>query len=108
MPRAASACDSRSAIERPAGLPLLRSVRSVSPSIDTTLPAGRLPAAGVPDIRVPRPSGLKVFLTAIGIDLATAGPMVAGWSTLAPAWDISSASSYVSSGMTKVPGMVFE
>src|SRR5690348_11455961 len=98
-PREASAWDSLAACERPAARPLPRNVSSVSAPTDVTLPVvvtGE--AAGDAEISVPGAEGLSVFLIAIGIDFAIAGPIVAGWSTFAPACANSSASSYVIQG----------
>ena len=94
MPREARAWDTRAPCERPADRPLLRSVNTVRPATDVTLPSVDVTeAAADAEINVPGDAGFSVFLMEIGIDFATAGPIEAGWSTFAPACDISSASS---------------
>ena len=102
--RAASARNSRSATPGTPTIPGPRSVSSDRSPTDVIPFAIRPSSSALVEISVPGASGLNVFLIRIGMRFATAGAIVAEWSTFAPKYDSSIASSYVICGRTNADG----
>ncbi len=100
----ASARKRRSAVPGTPTMLMPRSVRRVISSTEVIPFATPSPLCGRFAIRLPGAAGFIVFLMRIGIPFATAGAIVAEWSTFAPKYESSIASSYEMFGTTKAEG----